>query len=676
MRRKTIVGISLGFLASGLAIQIQMEGGALESRQDPRVRAYALTGAPKVKQAYQAWVTAHEERGGDRNIRLALRYNRGLSVEFTEASGTAELDLIDGWIAIRVSGLPAGEFDAWMVDNRPGAGASVRPQPSDVRIHLGKLRQVDGVAVLEADLERDLIDQVQADLIVIAREGAGSEAGLLYGASPLFQRMYTALSNPSLLSVSDFVPRLEQVDRSLFGEKSALAGEIVVDPDVVFDALVAQGADLFINETFEGNGRTCATCHPLDQNTQLTVSQIAALPDNDPLFAAEFIPALAFTPAGPKFEVPVLMRRLALIVENQDGDDNLANKFNMRSIPHTLGLSTSLTPNPGDLTTTPPNQRTGWSGDGAPGNGTLRDFATGAVTQHFPLTLGRDEEAGDFRLPTDPELNAMEAFQLSLGRSVDPVLPLPLLDPIVAKGQMIFMSSAARCNGCHNNASANVSSGTNRNFNTGVENQVDRPILVVLQALGLDLTPGFPENLFPRDGGFGASPGDPVAGFGNGTFNTPPLVEAADTGPFFHDNQVRTIEGAVAFYNSTAFASSPSGTPAIDLQPTQIEAIAAFLRVLNSLENIRASRDLAVTLQGLTPPDRIFVGPALLLQAREEIDDAIRVLSEVDLHPGAVADLAAARALIPNSPVGTAIQPSNASAIIALLDSARAQMRS
>ncbi|HKO53269.1 MAG TPA: hypothetical protein VJV79_36415 [Polyangiaceae bacterium] len=27
-------------------------------------------------------------------------------------------------------------------------------------------------------------------------------------------------------------------------------------------------------------------------------------------------------------------------------------------------------------------------------------------------------------------------------------------------------------------------------------------------------------------------------GFGNLTFNTPPLIEAADTGPFFHSNRI------------------------------------------------------------------------------------------------------------------------------------------
>jgi hypothetical protein len=55
-------------------------------------------------------------------------------------------------------------------------------------------------------------------------------------------------------------------------------------------------------------------------------------------------------------------------------------------------------------------------------------------------------------------------------------------------------------------------------------------------------------------------PADDGLGFpGDGTFNTPPLVEAADTGPLFHNNSVETVEGAVAFYNGAAFNNSPAG---------------------------------------------------------------------------------------------------------------------
>ena len=161
--------------------------------------------------------------------------------------------------------------------------------------------------------------------------------------------------------------------------------------------LVAQGERLFFNETFGGNGRTCGTCHPAENNFTIDPPFIARLarqrPPN-PLFVAEFNPALR------DLEKPELMRRFGLILENVDGLEDPTNKFVMRGVPHTLGLAKSLT-QPTNLDGAPA-QMTGWSGDGSPG-GTLRDFATGAVIQHFTKTLNR--VAGvNFRLPTPDEL--------------------------------------------------------------------------------------------------------------------------------------------------------------------------------------------------------------------------------------------------------------------------------
>ena len=36
-------------------------------------------------------------------------------------------------------------------------------------------------------------------------------------------------------------------------------------------------------------------------------------------------------------------------------------------------------------------------------------------------------------------------------------------------------------------------------------------------------------------------------------FNSPPVVESADTGPFFHNHTVKDLESAVAFYGTPAF---------------------------------------------------------------------------------------------------------------------------
>jgi mono/diheme cytochrome c family protein len=387
--------------------------------------------------------------------------------------------------------------------------------------------------------------------------------------------------------------------------------------------LVSKGRDIFFNETFQGNGRTCGTCHRAEANFSINPAFIATLPANDPLFVAEFNPALK-----KNFENPRLMRQFGLIQENLDGFGDLENKFVMRGVPHVLAQRTSINSNQGP--------RTGWSGDGAPGDGSLRSFATGAVIQHFTKTLNR--VAGvDFRIPTEDELDALEAFQLSLGRQQDLTLPLPLKGIVAKRGQEIFLDNKlGKCNLCHANAGATANFGGgsigNANFSTGVENLPDQPA---------DLS----GERNPPDDGLGR-PGD-------GTFNTPPLVEAADTGPFFHNNAIETIEGAVGFYDGESFNNSPSGKllaqadpngVGIKLDGTQIVAVAAFLRVLNALENIRQSLDLLQSSAKKGYAERAE-DLELLKRAVSETQDSIKVLDGGGLHPEAVAHLQKAKEL-------------------------------
>ncbi len=403
----------------------------------------------------------------------------------------------------------------------------------------------------------------------------------------------------------------------------AAAGGCETPPPDPREELILRGERVFFFETFEGNGRTCGACHRAERNFGIDADFIATLPPDDPLFVAERNPNLK-----KNFENPRLMREFGLILENQDGFQDLARTFNMRGVPHTLAQRTSVE--------SPQGPRTGWSGDGSPGDGSLRSFATGAVIQHFTKTL--DRVAGvDFRLPEDGELDALEAFMLSLGRQEDLSLPLPLKGTVARRGQEIFMDDAlGKCNICHFNAGANARLGGqlvgNANFNTGVENLPDQPA---------DLT----GELVPPDDGFGI-PGD-------GTFNTPPLVEAADTGPFFHNNAIATIEGAVAFYNGDAFNSSPSGKflastdpsgVGIRLDATQVVEVAAFLRVINALENIRETLSLLdrSTAKGVKG-ERASL---LLRRAAAETGDAIAVLAGGSLHPDAVAHLRAAATFI------------------------------
>jgi cytochrome c peroxidase len=380
------------------------------------------------------------------------------------------------------------------------------------------------------------------------------------------------------------------------------------------EELIARGKAIFFNETFGGNGRTCGTCHREENNFTIDPAFIATLPDDDPLFVAEFNPELK-----DHFENPDLMRQSGLIRVNADGFDDLAHNFVLRGVPHILGLRFSVNSELGP--------HTGWAGDGAPGDASLRAFAAGAVIQHFPRTLNRIPGV-DFRLPTAAELDALAAYQLSLGRQSELSLPLALKSKPAAWGQAIFNDPArGKCSICHFKGGANGdprifgAKAGNLNFNTGVENISRRP---------QDLTGDW----LPPDDGFGA-PGD-------GTFNTPSLIEAADTGPFFHNNSVNTIEAAVAFYNSDAFNNSSAGQSiraetgsGIKLDASQVAAVAGFLRVINALENIRQSIRLLENFLA-NHPLTAKEGAKLLRRAIAETRDSAMVLKGGGLHPEVV----------------------------------------
>jgi len=588
-----------------------------------------------VRAAYQKWRQAGGDRAAGRLV-VTLGWSKALSVERSEAKGRATVDRGTGVVTVEVEGLADREsFDAWLVHNVPGPKRSVRPEPGDEMVRVGALERAGDTANLRANLSPTLARDFDVDLVVLTRSDAGPvEGGVLFGAPTLFQRLAAQERRHPDPLIGEAAP--SHGLSFLLGDLAPVPAYAGNTASTALDPLVSEGQQLFFNETFAGNGRTCATCHRAQNNFTIDAKFIATLPPFDPLFVAEFVPALAAN-----FENPVLMRQMGLIKENLDGFDDLANKFVMRGVPHTLALPTSLTPaaNGADGATLPPNQRTGWSGDGAPGGGTLREFAIGAVTQHFTLSLGRVPGV-DFRLPTDEELDALEAFQLSLGRQEDLDLSLlRLKDPLARRGKALFLATdtsggtvaAGKCNVCHANAGANLAGapGQNFNFDTGVEALPDNRADLIA-----------PGQRRP-DGGFGRAPHPRIAGaFGNGSFNTPPLVEAADTGPFFHDNVVRTIEEAVAFYNSQAFANSAagrfiasrdSGRIGIRLEPTQVSAIAAFLRVINALENIREAIELQRGVQAGSATE-----VEDLTRAAKELGDAVSDLDEVGLHADAV----------------------------------------
>ena len=641
MNKKIIKLISIAFVLAGCIVLFVANHTVMP---DPEAQSMT-TGVGDVatlEANYRAWEADYENAGGDRNIMLSIGWFKGLSTEPTDASGLVKLNLIDGVVSVKAKGLsPSQNWDVWLVDNRSGAGRTVLPEPGDDLMRIGTLNNDGKVATLEANPGSDAFANFEVDLVVIARTGKQpAEERVLAGTTTLFHRLYRSEKQGQFGVFKDTDPMPGQpVEKSgllarllekITPSAQAQTGPIP-NPSTALEQLITQGRNIFFNEQFNGNSRTCGTCHRENNNLTIDAEFIATLPANDPLFVAETNPALAVN-----FENPVLMRKFGLILENTDGFEDLANKFVMRGVPHILALIPSSLRaatldgvTTFDGTTIPPNERVGWGGDGAPGTGTLREFAIGAITQHLTQTLNRTPGV-DFRLPTDAELDALEAFQKSTGRRADPVLAGPaaiqLKSEVAARGRLIFINQAiAKCTLCHARAGAGIPAGHNANFNIGVGSQPDKPADLVGQ-------------LNPPDGGFGRTPGAPGGGFGNGTFNTPPLVESADTGPYFHDNSVATLEGAIAFYNGPAFNNSPDGigSGGIHLDGTQVTAIAAFLRVMNALENIRSTTSLAERA-------KIAVSTAqareLLRLSAADLQDAVDVLQCAALHPEARAKL-------------------------------------
>ncbi len=621
-------------------------GGSKPATSDPLRALIAERSTLTTK--FLRWDAAYRRAGGDRNASVVLAPARGLITEVTGGHGRLWADLPGGRVEVETEGLGPRGGDVWLIENRPGSGAM--PDHGDRMVRLGSLTSRGPRAGLEARLGEGFFDRFRLDLAVVTRPGKSPiESRVLLGTRPYFQRLHTRLRRAVAPAPASALPT-PMAWLAALGPLPAHAdaSPFVVAAEGLVPMEVALGADLFFRGTFEGNGRTCGTCHPVSHNLTIDPDFIAGLPGTDPLFVGDEV-----TGTVPGLERTALLQGFALILENLDDPtfSNPTENFVMRSVPHVLSLATSIAaPDDGRTET----QRTGWSGDGSP-DGTLAMFSLGAVRQH--LTKSLDRVPGlHFRDPTTVELDDMEAFMLSLGRLDDPNTGTLSLSGPAKQGQTAFFDgTTGKCRFCHGKAGANSNQlqiGTgNHNFNTGVE-QAGLPAQMV--------------EPFPLDGGHGLAPfdtdGDGVDdSFGDGTFNVPPLIEAADTGPFFHNNRAGSLVQAVDFYNSDDFNASPGGalvgTIAISGQP--VLDIAAFLRVLNAAFNIEIAVQRATAAATLShkpstgplpcavdpvtgeticedpPPDTTDTVLTLLALSAVEASDAFEVLDVQALHPTA-----------------------------------------
>lgn len=582
------------------------------------------------------------------------------------AAGWFRIDYDSETLAAEIHGLALEPVDLWLIDSPDDTSAMI--DPDDCALWVGTFQIHDGIAALDTSVAGITEDEFSIDLAVVTpQDRLPHEGGLLYGVPSLFQRLH-ALEERMAREAEQKSQRLLSLAAVSFQ-----SGGVPTGFPQVFTDLATEGENLFFNETFKGNGRSCGSCHFAVNDFTIDKDLLATLRPDDPLFAAETQPPLIFGDpqnldenGNPRrFENPELMRAFGLICENQDGFGDLENRFNMRGVPHNIGMKVSVA-RPGGSIGFPdgPDERTGWSGDGAPFGtfscggaittpgivvrGGTRDFALGAVIQHFPRTMARSfcGSTPDFRLPTDHELDAFGIFLFALGRqnelnlAAGTVTELILADGRAEKGKVLFRDPGASgnpitCNNCHTNAGANT--GLNPNNNTNIDTNVEEFIQNRLDDPNFTVV-GEPR---PIDGGFGLNPqgnfkelipgpGNGNENFGNGTFNTVSLVEAADSAPFFHANVAFTVEESIEFYASTEFGGL------IVFTTEERDAVAAFMRAINALDNIEnlAARRAKKAIDALliSNPNANDVIDFLLEVAIADTSDAIEVLEASDLH--------------------------------------------
>ena len=366
---------------------------------------------------------------------------------------------------------------------------------------------------------------------------------------------------------------------------------------------IDRGFTLFTDETFEGNGRSCGTCHI--PGAQYNINPI------DIKRASWKERKLIFATNVPGLENPTLVKKLALF--NVEGGDALNPELgDEHEHPVFRG---SMTVGPLALTTNGPpviadgiiqlgfqNPKIGWAGNGSPGapdespapglqqnpahplfqfhhgnkdinaDKSIRAFANGAIAQHNPKTLARIAKSSvcnpdinqpdapcdkpyDFRFATDAELDDMEAFQNWLGRRDEfRIETMKFKNKHAIKGKTLYMSNQASCNVCHADGGSGFRPAAalpvpvaNIHQHSGINEEAAR----ITAETGV---------FMPEDPGILITPPPPNDITEPGAFNGQPVIEAARKITFFHNHGFTgSIEKASEFYFTENFINSSIG---------------------------------------------------------------------------------------------------------------------
>src|SRR5262245_26087476 len=235
---------------------------------------------------YKEWEAQYVKDGGDRNWVIPMGWFKGLSTENRYATeGTAMVNLIDGTVSVAVKGLPKSEsWDVWMVDN--GAG-SVLPEAGENMSRIGGLRHDGKVATLKADLGKRAFENFELDLIVVTRAGMTPiENRALVGTTTLFHRLYRGAQRGGFGTLSDHPQTESGGKRGVFARLlNAISPTAAaqIGPQEGVNNLITRGRTSFFNNTFNGNGRTCGTCHREDEKLKLSPEFISDVLVKEPV---------------------------------------------------------------------------------------------------------------------------------------------------------------------------------------------------------------------------------------------------------------------------------------------------------------------------------------------------------------------------------------------------------
>ena len=367
--------------------------------------------------------------------------------------------------------------------------------------------------------------------------------------------------------------------------------------DAEFANIISDGVEAFNKGIFDGNGTTCAHCHPSNdgQSGTITPADVEALFQSDPdhpLFQHDRADVLG----GDTFDR--FRTHATVLIEKSLPPNVRLVGSEARSVLLARGIPTTMNTPALD----PVLMLDGREPD-------LQSQALGAILGH---AQGADV--------SDEKLDAIAAFQQTLfNRSAlenyfkkgNPItMPYGTTESEI-RGRRFFIadntddpdmvgeSPVSKCGWCHsgpmlNGASAFFAANVapfpaqeGLRFTTALVSEIN-PLGLPAQDYEFTLPDGSTVVKRSPDPGVAlvGVPGLPLGGIHPnfvGFFKAPTLWGTRDTAPYFHDNSSKTIEELMDHYDLALFllsSNNPRNPPVIDLTEQEKADIAAYLRLL------------------------------------------------------------------------------------------------